>query len=180
MIDWVLLSQNNKVRGTRDNLCTGHRAFEFLIVPFSLIDAIVTFSVPMNQVFQDYLDNSTMAYLDEIVTRNPTGEELKDYLQKVVFDGLNEAKTEGPILEVYNATKPFKVEIERFNYMLEEYLHHFVDDRQRNWVQLLNVAQFSYNAQTNLSTRRSQFEIDGSRHSVLLPLIDRPYVRNNP
>ncbi|KAA0032259.1 RNA-directed DNA polymerase-like protein [Cucumis melo var. makuwa] len=52
--------------------------------------------------------------------------------------------------------------------------------RQRNWVQLPNVAQFGYNAQTNSPTRRSQFEIDGSRHSVLLRLVDRPYVGNNP
>ncbi|KAA0053582.1 uncharacterized protein E5676_scaffold522G001020 [Cucumis melo var. makuwa] len=56
--------------------------------------------------------------------------------------------TEGPILGVVDATKPFKIEIERFN--------------------------------TNSPTRRSEFEIDGSRHSVLPPLVDHPYVGNNP
>ncbi|KAA0051322.1 uncharacterized protein E6C27_scaffold55G00390 [Cucumis melo var. makuwa] len=54
---------------------------------------------------------------------------------------------EGPILGVFDATKPFKVKIEQFNYSL---------------------------------TRRSQFEIDGSRHSVLSPLVDLHYVGNNP
>ncbi|TYK23891.1 reverse transcriptase [Cucumis melo var. makuwa] len=52
--------------------------------------------------------------------------------------------------------------------------------RQRNWVQLLNVDQFGHNAQTDSLTRRSQFEIDGSRHSVLSPLVDLHYVGNNP
>ena len=51
---------------------------------------------------------------------------------QVAFDGLKQAMIEGPILGVANATKPFKVEIERFNCMLGEYLRHFVDGRQRN------------------------------------------------
>ncbi|KAA0025807.1 reverse transcriptase [Cucumis melo var. makuwa] len=35
---------------------------------------------------------------------------------------------------------------ERFNCMLEEYLHHFVNARQKNWIQLLDVARFCFNA----------------------------------
>ncbi|KAA0039511.1 putative mitochondrial protein [Cucumis melo var. makuwa] len=73
---------------------------------------------------------------------------------QVAFDGLKQAMIEGPILGVANATKPFKVEIERFNRMLGEYLGHFVDRRQRNWAQLPNVVQFGHNAQTDSSTRR--------------------------
>ncbi|KAA0043309.1 mannose-P-dolichol utilization defect 1 protein-like protein 2-like [Cucumis melo var. makuwa] len=64
--------------------------------------------------------------------------------------------------------------------MLGEYLHHFIDGRQRNWVQMLNVAQFDHDAQTDSLIRRSQFEIDGSRHSVLSPVTDGPYVGNSP
>ncbi|KAA0051469.1 Asp_protease_2 domain-containing protein [Cucumis melo var. makuwa] len=52
--------------------------------------------------------------------------------------------------------------------------------KQRNSVQLLNVIQFDHSAQTDLLIRRSQFEIDDSRHSVLLLLADGPYVGNNP
>lgn len=34
---------------------------------------------------------------------------------------------------------------ERMNALLEEYLRHFVNANQKNWVQLLDVAQFCYN-----------------------------------
>ena len=61
-----------------------------------------------------------------------------------------------------------------------KYLHHFIDGRQRNWVQLLNVAQFGHNTQTDSSIGRSQFEIDDNRYSVLLPLIDRLLYREQP
>ncbi|KAA0062677.1 uncharacterized protein E5676_scaffold632G00030 [Cucumis melo var. makuwa] len=87
---------------------------------------------------------------------------------------------EGPSFGVADATKPLKVEAEQSNYMLGEYLHHFVDVGQKNWVQLLNVAQFNHSAQTDSQTRRSQFKIKGSMHSVLLPVTDGPYVGNKP
>ncbi|KAA0048769.1 hypothetical protein E5676_scaffold172G00580 [Cucumis melo var. makuwa] len=73
---------------------------------------------------------------------------------QAAFDGLKQAMIEGPILGVADATKPFKVETERFICMLEEYL--------------------------DSPTRRSQFKIDGRRHFVLSSLVDRPYVGNNP
>ncbi|TYK01507.1 reverse transcriptase [Cucumis melo var. makuwa] len=99
---------------------------------------------------------------------------------QVAFDGLKQATIEGPSLGIADATKPPKVEAEQFNYMLGEYLHHFVDGRQWNGVQLLNVVQFSHSTQIDSLIRRIQFEINGSRHSVLSPLADGPYIGNNP
>ncbi|TYK15836.1 reverse transcriptase [Cucumis melo var. makuwa] len=69
---------------------------------------------------------------------------------------------------------------ERFNCMLEEYLCHFVNARQNNWVQLLDVAQFCFKTQTSSSTGRSPFEIVSGRQRVLPHLIDHPYVGKNP
>ncbi|KAA0057470.1 reverse transcriptase [Cucumis melo var. makuwa] len=94
---------------------------------------------------------------------------------QAAFDGRKQATIEGPSLGVVDANKPPKVEAEQFNCMLGEYLHHFVDGRQRNWVQMLNVAPFGHDAQTDSLIRRSQFEINDSRHSVLPPVIDDPY-----
>ncbi|KAA0040627.1 RNA-directed DNA polymerase-like protein [Cucumis melo var. makuwa] len=94
---------------------------------------------------------------------------------QATFDGLKQAT-----IEVASATKPLKVEAEQFNCMFEEYLHHFVDGRQGNLAQLLNVAQFGNNTQIDSLIRRIQFEINGSRHSVLLLLVDGPYVGDNP
>lgn len=36
---------------------------------------------------------------------------------------------------------------ERVNNLLESYLRHFVSANQKDWVRLLDVAQFSYNLQ---------------------------------
>ena len=48
---------------------------------------------------------------------------------------------------------------ERVNAMLEEYLRHYVTANQDNWVDLLDVAQFSYNLQQSSSTGMSPFEL---------------------
>ena len=69
---------------------------------------------------------------------------------------------------------------ERFNCMLEEYLRHFVTARQRNWSQLLDVAQFCFNAHTSSSTGKSPFEIVCGRQPVLPHLVDHPYAGKNP
>ncbi|KAA0060093.1 uncharacterized protein E6C27_scaffold39G00090 [Cucumis melo var. makuwa] len=69
---------------------------------------------------------------------------------------------------------------ERFNCMLEEYLRHFVNARQKNWVQLLDIAQFCFNAQTSSSTGRSLFEIVSGRQPVLPHLVDHPFAGKNP
>lgn len=46
---------------------------------------------------------------------------------------------------------------ERVNALLEMYLRYFVSANQKNWVQLLDVAQFSYNLQKSEATRASPF-----------------------
>jgi transposase InsO family protein len=48
---------------------------------------------------------------------------------------------------------------ERYNSMLEEYLRHFANASQKNWVSLLDVAQFCYNSQKNSGTGKSAFEV---------------------
>lgn len=48
---------------------------------------------------------------------------------------------------------------ERFNSMLEEYLRHFVSANQKNWVGLLDVAQFCFNLQKSSATHSSPFQL---------------------
>ncbi|KAA0038416.1 uncharacterized protein E6C27_scaffold270G003150 [Cucumis melo var. makuwa] len=99
---------------------------------------------------------------------------------QAAFNGLKQAMIEGPSLEVINVTKTPKVEAEQFSCSLREYLHHCVDGRQKNWVQMPKVAQFGQRAQTDSLIKRSPFEIKGKRHSVLPPLADGPYVGDRP
>ncbi|KAA0060140.1 taxadiene 5-alpha hydroxylase [Cucumis melo var. makuwa] len=99
---------------------------------------------------------------------------------QAIFNGLKQAMIKGLSLGVVDTTKTPKVEAEQFSCVLEEYLHHCVDGRQKNWVQLLKVAQFGHGAQTNSLIKRSPFEIKGKRHSVSPPLADGPNVGDNP
>lgn len=50
-------------------------------------------------------------------------------------------------------------QIEMVNNLLECYLRHFVSTNQKDWVRLLDVAQFSYKLQVSEATRKSPFEI---------------------
>ena len=43
--------------------------------------------------------------------------------------------------------------------MLKQYLRHFVSNNQKNWVKLLDVAQFSYNLQWSSASSQSPFEL---------------------
>jgi len=48
---------------------------------------------------------------------------------------------------------------ERINALLEEYLRHYVTAMQRNWLELLDSAQFCYNLQKSSATEASPFEL---------------------
>jgi hypothetical protein len=48
---------------------------------------------------------------------------------------------------------------ERINALLEEYLRHYVTATQRNWLELLDSAQFCYNLQKSSATEASPFEL---------------------
>ncbi|TYK15074.1 uncharacterized protein E5676_scaffold45G001270 [Cucumis melo var. makuwa] len=125
-----------KVVGLETTCVTGFRAYEFLVVPFSLTDAKGGKCCSMQRQIN---------VLDHVVEFHQI---------EAVFDGLKQATIEGPSFGVTDATKPPKVEAEQFNYMLEEYLHHFVDGRQRNSVRMLNEVQFGHDAQTDSLIRR--------------------------
>ncbi|KAA0053838.1 uncharacterized protein E6C27_scaffold135G002280 [Cucumis melo var. makuwa] len=137
-----------KTKGLETTCVTGHEPYEFPVVPPSLIDA---------------KGGKCCSVQSQINVLSHVGE-------------CHQTMIEGPSLGVVDATKTPKVEAEQFSCALEEYLHHCVDDRQKNWVQLLKVAQFGHGAQTDSLIKRSPFEIKGKRHSVLPPLADGPYV----
>lgn len=48
---------------------------------------------------------------------------------------------------------------ERMNQLLEEYLRHYVTASQKNWLELLDTAQFSYNLHRSSATGMSPFEL---------------------
>ncbi|KAA0066145.1 reverse transcriptase [Cucumis melo var. makuwa] len=170
--------RTTKAKGLETTCVTGHGAYEFPVVPFSLIGA---------KGGKCYSMWSQINILGHVVECHQSGLLREEDTQwsgnlecQAAFNGLKQATIESPSLRVADTTKPPKVEAEQFNCMLREYLHHFVDGRPKNWVQLLNVAQFGHSAQTNSLIKRSQFEIKSSKHYALPPITDDPYVGNNP
>jgi hypothetical protein len=47
----------------------------------------------------------------------------------------------------------------RINALLEEYLRHYVTTMQRNWLELLDSAQFCYHLKKSSTTKASPFEL---------------------
>ena len=66
---------------------TRYGSFEFLVMPFGLINAPATFCNLMNDVLFDFLDSFVVVYLDDIVIYNTTLEDHLVHLEKV-FDRL--------------------------------------------------------------------------------------------
>ncbi|TYK11799.1 uncharacterized protein E5676_scaffold152G00090 [Cucumis melo var. makuwa] len=168
-----------KVEGLKATCVTELRAYEFPMAPFNLTNNAKGGKCCSMQRQINVLGH-VMGFHQTMLSKEEDIQWDGNLECQAAFNGLKQAMIEGPSLGVADVTKPSKVEAEQFNCMLKEYLHHFVDGRQKNWVQLLYVAQFGNSSQADSLIKRSQFEIKDSRHSVLLPLTDGPYVGNNP
>ncbi|TYK11810.1 gag-asp_proteas domain-containing protein [Cucumis melo var. makuwa] len=171
-----------EAEGLETTCITGFRAYEFPMVPFSLIDAkggkcvlcreinVLCHVVEFHQI--EMGKRKIAATCDE---RKPKSViELRSCLScwkkntfnwgenlecQAAFDGLKQAMFEGQRLRVANATKPSKTR------------------------ELGSVAECSpvrSPPQTDSLIRRIQFEIKGNRHSVLPPFTDGPYVEDDP
>ncbi len=55
---------------------------------------------------------------------------------------------------------------ERINALLEDYMRHYVTVDQKNWPELLDIAQFSYNIQKSSATGYSPFKLVNGQMSV--------------
>lgn len=63
---------------------TSYGSYEFLVIPFSLTNAPVTFFTLMSKVLVPYLDKFVVMYLDGIVVYSKTLEEHADNLRQVL------------------------------------------------------------------------------------------------
>lgn len=69
---------------------------------------------------------------------------------------------------------------ERVNGLLECYLWHFISGNQKNWVHLLDVAQFSYNLQVSEATGKSPFEIVTGQQPTVPVALPSGYTDKDP
>ncbi|KAA0035082.1 uncharacterized protein E5676_scaffold1369G00110 [Cucumis melo var. makuwa] len=170
--------RTTKAKGLEKNCVTGHEAYKFPVVSLSLTDAKGGKCCSVQSQI-NVLGHVGECHQSGLLTEEDT--HWSGNLEcQAAFNGLKQAMIEGPSLKVVDATKTPKVEAEQFSCVLGEYLHHCIDGRQKNWVQLLKVAQFGHGAQIDSLRKRSPFEIKGKRHSVLPSLADDLYVGDRP
>ncbi|KAA0065526.1 uncharacterized protein E6C27_scaffold638G00290 [Cucumis melo var. makuwa] len=170
--------RTTKAKGLEKNCATRHEAYEFPVVPLGLTD------VKGGKCCSVQGQVSALIHVGEFHQSGSSREEDTQWSENLecrgAFNSSKQAMIEGPSLGVVNATKTPDVEAEQLSCVLAEHLHHCVDGRQENWVQLLKAAQFGSSAQTDSPNKRSPFEIKGKRRPVFPPLADGPYVGDRP
>ncbi|KAK2974075.1 hypothetical protein RJ640_015745 [Escallonia rubra] len=67
-----------------------------------------------------------------------------------------------------------------FNSMLEEYLRHFINTTQKNWVKLLDIAQLCFNSHKSSSIGNSAFEIVNGQQPLLPHKVKVPNTGKSP
>ena len=70
---------------------TWHGHFEFIVMPFGLTNALVTFIDLKHRVFQPYLDQFIVVFVDDILIYSQSEEEHEDHL-RIVLQALREHK----------------------------------------------------------------------------------------
>jgi len=61
---------------------SGH--YEYKVMPFGLVNALVTFQVMMNTILREFLDNRVVVYLDDILIYSKTMEEYQALVKQVL------------------------------------------------------------------------------------------------
>jgi hypothetical protein len=70
---------------------TRYGSYKFLVMPFGLTNAPTTFCTLMNDIFQEWLDDFVVVYIDDILIYSGSLEEHAEHLRKV-FQRLRENK----------------------------------------------------------------------------------------
>ncbi|KAL0463272.1 UNVERIFIED_CONTAM: RNA-directed DNA polymerase [Sesamum latifolium] len=81
----------------KTTVVTRYGAFEFLVMPFGMMNAPATFSTLMNQVFHGFLDEFVVVYLDDIVIYSRTLAEHVEHLRQETISFLGHIVERGRI-----------------------------------------------------------------------------------
>ena|SRR5947207_2466832 len=63
---------------------TRYDHFEYLVIPFDLINALASFQGYINEVLCMYLDDFCVAFIDDILIYSKTSEEHVEYVHKIL------------------------------------------------------------------------------------------------
>jgi hypothetical protein len=64
----------------KTDCCTRYGSYEFLVMPFGLTNASATFCTLMNNIFQKWLDDFVVVYINDILVYNNYIEEHVEHL----------------------------------------------------------------------------------------------------
>jgi hypothetical protein len=81
--------QEEDIPKTAFNTRYGH--FEFIIIPFGVTNAPVTFMDLMHRVFRPYIDQIVVIFIDDILVYSKDPQEYAEYL-RMVLEKLREVK----------------------------------------------------------------------------------------
>jgi hypothetical protein len=70
---------------------TRYGKYEFLVIPFGLVNAPSTFQTLINSILRPYIDKIVLVYLDDILIYSNTAEEHREHL-RLVLEALRENK----------------------------------------------------------------------------------------
>ena len=62
---------------------TRYRSFEFLVMPFGLCNALTMFTMLMNNIFDEYLDEFVIIYIDNILMYSKVAVDYTEHFKKV-------------------------------------------------------------------------------------------------
>ncbi|KAL0336521.1 UNVERIFIED_CONTAM: Transposon Ty3-G Gag-Pol polyprotein [Sesamum radiatum] len=79
---WQFKIAENDILKMVFRTCYGH--YEFLVMPFGLIDAPAAFMALMNRTFQEYLDQFVIVFIDDILLYSKNREEHEQHLRIVL------------------------------------------------------------------------------------------------
>src|SRR5262249_49622081 len=72
----------NDVEKTAFNTAYGH--YEYLVMPFGLVNAPATFWILMHDILRPYLDQFVVVYVDDILIYSKTADEHCEHVRKIL------------------------------------------------------------------------------------------------
>ncbi|XP_047314542.1 uncharacterized protein LOC124918426 [Impatiens glandulifera] len=81
-VEFCITLKDEDVKKTAFRICYGH--YEFLVMPFGLTNAPAVFKELMNRVFNPYLDQFVMVFIEDILIYSRTEEEQQQHLALIL------------------------------------------------------------------------------------------------
>ena len=105
--------KSEDINKTAFRTCYGH--YEFVVIPFGLTNAPATFMCLMNGIFNKYLDQFVLIFIDDILNYSKSQEEHQHHLRTVL-----QTLREHQLYAKLEKCEFFKTEIQYLGHVISE------------------------------------------------------------